>query len=243
MLSNIIRNAKKTVGGDPFYSAVSMLLPMDGTNGSTTFTDSGPNALTVTAVGSPTTSTTQLKFGTSAAAVGGTNYLTLPNNSSLFDFGLGDFTIEFWFYYSSSQSGQIQVAVRSANQSGSISPWLLNKKSGTNYMAFSWTSGGASWVLDEKVGTVAMTPNAWNHVAIVRQTGTFYSYINGTQDWSDSTSNTSAIQSGGDVLAIGRWPKYANSPGAYYIDDFRITKGVARYTSNFTPPTSAFPNS
>lgn len=241
MLSNIIRNAKKTVGGDPFYSAVSMLLPMDGTNGSTTFTDSGPNALTVTAVGSPTTSTTQLKFGTSAAAVGGTNYLTLPNNSSLFDFGLGDFTIEFWFYYSSSQSGQIQVAVRSANQSGSISPWLLNKKSGTNYMAFSWTSGGASWVLDEKVGTVAMTPNTWNHIAIVRRSGTFYSYINGTQDWSDSTSSTSAIQAGGDVLAIGRWPKYANSPGTYYIDDFRISR-FARYVSNFTPPTAAFPN-
>ena len=251
MLANIIRNRKKTgIGGggggividngDPFYSAVSMLLPMDGTNGSTTFTDSGPNAIAVTNVGSPTTSTTQLKFGTSAAAVGGTNYLTLPNNSSLFDFGLGDFTIEFWFYYSSSQSGQIQIFARSANQSGSLSPIFIEKKSGINYIGLSWTSDGTNWVLNAKSGTVAMTPNAWNHVAIVRRSGIFYSYINGVQDWSDSTSSTSAIQAGGDVLAIGRWPKYANSPGTYYIDDFRISL-FARYTSTFTPPAAALP--
>ena len=60
MIANIIRNAKKTVtGGDPYYSAVSLLLPMDGTNGSTTFTDSGPNAIAVTAVGNAQVSTTQ----------------------------------------------------------------------------------------------------------------------------------------------------------------------------------------
>ena len=229
-------------GNDRHFSNVSLLLHMDGVNGSTTFTDNSSNALAVTAVGSPTTSTTQLKFGTSAAAVGGTNYLTLPNNSSLFDFGSGDFTIEFWFYYSSSQSGQIQIFARSANQSGSLSPIFIEKKSGTNYIGLSWTSDGTNWVLNAKSGTVAMTPNAWNHVAIVRRSGIFYSYINGTQDWSDSTSSTSAIQAGGDVLAIGRWPKYANSPGTYYIDDFRITKGVSRYSANFTPPTSAYPN-
>ena len=74
MLANIIRNRKKTAiggggggividNGDPFYSAVSLLLPMDGTNGSTTFTDSGPNALAVTAVGNAQISTTQSKYG------------------------------------------------------------------------------------------------------------------------------------------------------------------------------------
>jgi hypothetical protein len=210
---------------------------MDGTNGSTTFIDSGPNALAVTAVGSATVSSSQVKHGTGSAAVGGTSYLTLPNTASLFDFGAGDFTIEFWFYYSSSQTGQIQALVRSANQSGSLSPWLLNKKSGTNLMGFSWTSNGTSWILNEKTGTVAMTPNAWNHVAIVRKSGTFYSYINGALDWSDSSSSA-AIQAGGDVPAIGRWPKYANSPGTFYVDDLRITT-VAR---TITVPTAAFPD-
>jgi hypothetical protein len=241
MIANIIRNANKYLAaGDPYYSAVSLMLSMDGTNGSTTFTDSSSNALTVTNVGSPTTSTTQVKFGTAAAAVGGSNYLTLPNTASLYDFGLGDFTIEFWFYYSSSQTGQIQIFARSANQSGSLSPIFIEKKSGANYIGLSWTSDGTNWVLNARSGTVAMTPNAWNHVAIVRRSGTFYSYINGTQDWSDSTSSTSAIQAGGDVLAIGRWPKYANSPGTYYIDDLRISR-FARYVSNFTPPTAALP--
>ena len=81
MLANIIRNAKKTVGGggggividngDPFYSAVSLLLPMDGTNGSTTFTDSGPNGLAVTASGDAKVSTGSPYFGTGAAIFDG----------------------------------------------------------------------------------------------------------------------------------------------------------------------------
>jgi hypothetical protein len=225
---------------DPNFSSVSLLLHMDGANGSTTFTDSSNNAQTVTRVGSPTTSTTQVKFGTASAAVGGANYLTLPNTASLYDFGTDDFTIEFWFYYSSSQIGQIQALVRSANQSGSLSPWLFNKISGNNYMGFSWTSNGSSWILDQKSGTTAMNSNAWNHIAVTRSGGTFYGFVNGTQDWTDSTSSTSAIQAGGDVLAIGRWPKYANTPGTFYIDELRITKGVAR---TITVPTEAFPDS
>ena len=96
MIANIIRNAKKTVtGGDPYYSAVSLLLPMDGTNGSTTFTDSGPNALTVTPT-SATISTTQSKYGASGYFNGTSAYLTAA--SSAITLGTSDFTIEFWVY-------------------------------------------------------------------------------------------------------------------------------------------------
>ena len=106
MLANIIRNAKKTVGGggggividngDPFYSAVSLLLPMDGTNGSTAFTDSGPNALTITAVGNTQISTTQSKYGGASGYFDGTgDYLSISPNTAI-DLSSGDFTIEFW---------------------------------------------------------------------------------------------------------------------------------------------------
>ena len=80
MIANIIRNAKKTVtGGDPYYSAVSLLLPMDGTNGSTTFTDSSLNGLTVTAVGNAQISTTQSKYGGASGYFDGTgDYCQFP---------------------------------------------------------------------------------------------------------------------------------------------------------------------
>ena len=110
MLANIIRNRKKTAiggggggividNGDPFYSAVSMLLPMDGTNGSTTFTDSSLNAITVTAVGNAQVSTTQAKYGGASAYFDGSgDYLDTAGTGIATAFGTGDFTIEFWYY-------------------------------------------------------------------------------------------------------------------------------------------------
>ena len=222
-----------TATSDPYFANVSLLLHMDST-----FADDSSNALTVTSVGSPSISTTQSKFGGSSAAVGGANYLTVPSNATLFDFGTGDFTIEFWIYYTT--TSQIQIFSRSGNQTGSgLSPIFIEKKSGSNLIGVSWTSDGTNWVLNAKSGATAMTSGAWNFIQIKRQSGVFYSYINGTLDFSDSTSSASLL-AGNDVVTIGRWPKYANSPGTYYIDDFRITKGVSRANA---VPTSAFPNS
>jgi hypothetical protein len=81
---------------DPYASNVSLHLKMDGANGSTTFTDSSPNALTVTAVGNAQISTTQSKYnGTSAYFDGTGDYLNLAT-STAFGFGTGDYTAECW---------------------------------------------------------------------------------------------------------------------------------------------------
>lgn len=213
---------------------------MDGSNGGTTFTDKSNNGLTVSVVGSAQTDTLIAKFGTASAKVGsGANYLTVPS-SSLFDFGAGDFTIEFW-YYTTQLNTQHQLLVRAANQSGSLSPWLIVREA-DNIIRWSWTSSGTTWVLDNVGGSTTLAASTWHHVAVTRASGTFNIWINGTSSYSNSSSSA-AIQNGGDVLAIGRWPKYSNFSGPYWIDDLRITKGVARYTANFTAPTAAFPDS
>ncbi len=78
----------------------------------------------------------------------------------------------------------------------------------------------------------------WCHVAVVRSSGIWNLYINGVSQGTNSASrdltNTDA------VIGAGRYAS-DSTPNAFfpgYIDDFRITKGYARYTSNFTPPTS-----
>lgn len=240
MIATRTRQINPVTGEDPNFASVSLLLHMDGSNGGTTFTDKSNNALTVSVVGSAQTDTLIAKFGTASAKVGsGANYLTVPS-SSLFDFGAGDFTIEFW-YYTTQLNTQHQLLVRAANQSGSLSPIFIERKTG-NTIAISWTSDGTSWVLDSVGGSTTLAANTWHHIAVTRTSGTFRIFINGVLDYTNSSS-TASIQAGGDVLAIGRWPKYTNSNGPYYIDDLRITKGVARYTANFTVPSAAFPDS
>jgi hypothetical protein len=77
----------------------------------------------------------------------------------------------------------------------------------------------------------------WNHVAIVRNGSTWTVSINGTSVGTATYSGTVNIPIG--PLEIG-WAGTTDSYFTGYIDDLRITKGIARYTANFTPPTAAF---
>lgn len=239
MLNTRLRQTEVSGDTDPNFANVSLLLHFNGANGSTTFTDSSSNNLTVTAVGTGQISTAQSKFGGASGLFGsGGNYATVPS-SSLFDFGAGDFTIEFW-YYTSQTGTQHQLFARAANQTGSLSPIFIERKTG-NTIGLSWTSDGTNWVFDQLGGSTTLAANTWHHIAVTRTSGTFRIFINGVLDYTNSSS-TASIQAGGDVVAIGRWPKYANSNGPYYIDELRITKS-ARYTANFTAPSAAFPDS
>jgi hypothetical protein len=93
---------------DPVFNNVSLLLHGNGTNGSTTITDNSPSPKTVTAVGNAQISTAQSKFGGASIAFDGSgDYLTVLN-SSQFNFGVDDFTIEAWFYRTS--TAQFEIA-------------------------------------------------------------------------------------------------------------------------------------
>ena len=221
MIANIIRNAKKTVtGGDPYYSAVSLLLPMDGTNGSTTFTDSSLNALTVTAVGNAQISTTQSKYGGASAYFDGTgDYLS--STSTQLDFSTGDFTIEFWFY-ASSTSGTQMLFESGTGASNDLQILIYN---GT----VSFGVGGGS-----KTVSLSVSGLQWNHIACVKSGTSLFFFLNG----SVSSSTTQTINSKTAVYIGSRSNGSISFNG--YIDDLRISK-FARYTSTFTPPTAALP--
>lgn len=200
-------------------------------------TDSSLNNLTVTAFGNVSPSTSVKKFGTGAAYFdGNTNYLSI-STSPQFGFGTGDFTIEAWVYPTALQSDIVAVVdLRSSVSSNGVG-LFIGASYVPNKIFFYNGSNNTSVITDTEV-----LLNTWTHIVGQRKNGEWSVYINGVKD-------AQIINSLGDVTSsrpcfIGT---ACDSPGSSrnftgYIDDLRVTKGVARYTSNFTPLTSAFPN-
>jgi hypothetical protein len=232
LISGDLRLAKgQPVPNDPNFAFNSLLLHGNGTNGSTVITDSSGSPKTVTAVGNAQISTAIADpFGNSARGViafdGTGDYLTMPN-STVFEFGVNDFTIEFWWW-------------RTATSLGGLVDLGLNYGGIGIYQSSTLTVRVAgSDVIDRAI----FSANQWVHVALSRSSTSLKLFFNGAQQGATATNSTNLINSFGTV-AVGAFVStgsYFATPAAY-IDDLRITKGVARYTSNFTPPTAPFPD-
>jgi Concanavalin A-like lectin/glucanases superfamily len=212
-----------------------LLLHCDGIDGSTTFTD--VKGHTVTANGNAQIDTAQSKFGGASALFDGSgDYLSIPNSTD-WDFGSSDFTIEFWMYVTGAPASS-NIILAKRNSSG-FSPF------GFDFLAsgkinFFGSQNGSSWALNI-TSSGAISTSQWVHVAGVRNGTSFKLYIDGTE--AASTTLSGAMMVTTDPLLIAQW--WSSDPRNYngHLDDIRITKGLARYTANFTPPSAAFPDS
>jgi hypothetical protein len=231
-LANIVLTGTTT--GDAYYPQVAALLHFDGVNGSTTITDNSKNNLAVTSVNGAFISTAQSKFGGASVFLDGTNDYVSVTNSTDFDFGAGDFTIEYWEYRTVST---IYKPVLSRNNS-SYPPYMIGW-SDTGNVYFYSSADGASWNVASAVSMGSIITNSWTHYAVTRQGNTFRTFQNGTQI--STFTSTATLPAGAAALLIG---VYASLTYFFqgYIDELRITKGYARYTGNFTPSTTAFSN-
>ena len=210
--------------------STALLLNFNGSNGSTTFTDSSPNNLAVTATGGAAISTAQSKFGGASAYFDGNGDYLQVSNEGEFDFGTGDFTIEAWVYPTDASYPNTIVGKRGSGESDLA--FVLYVLGGTTHLVVS--SNGTSWELNGS-GTATVNNNAWGHIALVRKGSTFSVYWNGVL--SQSFSSSSSIFNSSVPLRIGGGGA-ANQDLVGYIDDLRIVKGIALYTANFTPPTA-----
>jgi hypothetical protein len=176
-------------------------------------------------------STSQAKFGTGSIAFSGSNYfLGIPGPAYQF---YGDFTIEMWVYPTAYPGTGANAFIYDGRSSTSGIALALTNLSGTQNVSVGGQGGNTTTVY-------TTTLNAWSHFALVRQSGTTKLYINGSLISSDSIHSGNMTDGN---LCLGTFP--ITPAGSYftgYIDDFRITNGVARYTTTFTPPTAAFPN-
>jgi len=221
---------------DPDFGSVSLLLHGDGANGSTTITDSSPSPKAVTVFGNAQISTAQSKFGGASITFDGNgDYLELPAAPD-FAFGTGNFTVETWVYISSYHPTQGYALIDTIPVGGF----------GNRANAFVWvitTSGKLDVFSDSSfrgLSTSIVPLSQWVHLALVRNGTTWQYYINGVKDGTEYTySQDLSLAQGALIGRLGDSAAYFFNG---YIDDVRITKGVARYTSNFTPPTAPFPD-
>lgn len=216
-------------GGDPYWSNVVSLLHFDGANGSTTFTDAaGKTAWTGN--GGAALSTAQSKFGGSALLLNGSSgYLTAATPAAI-NLSTGDLTIEAWVYLKTVAS--VQTLLATWTTSSAVQCRSLFNSTATLELAYSnsnvHTAGGV------------ITANVWRHTAFVRKGSSVYLFVDGVLVGSGTLAPPASGSTG--RAEIGRnWENNAWFLNGY-IDEFRVTQGVARYTENFTPPTAAFPS-
>jgi hypothetical protein len=225
--SNYLSNEPAELNTD-----VVLLIQSESTNGSTTFTDSSYYNRTITNINDGIThSTTRSKFGnTSIYFDSSTDYLEVASSPQL-DFGNGDFTIDWWEYRPSGSSEPIIDRAISLQYSA----FMLGYSGYLVYMS----SNGSSWDIASGKTLGSAVIDNWSHLAVVRSGSTFYTFRDGVQQdtWSSSTSLPD-YGYGDYGLSIGRaWGTHYFTG---YAEEICFTKGVAKWTSNFTAPTAPY---
>ena len=234
-------------GGDSNYASTSLILNMDGADGSTSFSDESSKSHTVTATGSAAVSITESKFGGGSLRLdGSSDYLDIPSHVS-FDFGSSDFTIEVWVRGDNSISQYYPTFIGS-NSGGGFA-------TGASFHRFDATASVGGHNLSQKfwfglsgvgdpflISSNTFAKDTWHHYALCRTGNDWLMFINGVLEASGSSaaSFNMGIQNGVRIGNTGWAPANENFKG--YLDDLRVTKGVARYTSAFSVPTSEHPS-
>lgn len=216
-------------------SYTKLLLHMDGTNASTTFTDSSATANTGTAYGSAQLTTSYSKFGTAGGSFTGTSYLIFPNSSD-WSLGADSFTLDTWVRFNTISIQQIFVAYGDFSTGGS---WFLYLDTSNNLRFGYYPSGNSNASMIISAPWTGLATGTWYHVAIVRNGSSWMLFVNGTQLGSTVTDSTTLPTSTSGLVISGQY--FGGSIyGANYLsatlDELRISKGIARWTSNFTPP-------
>jgi len=212
----------------------------DENDGSTNFIDTsiGGSTHILTANGNAQIDTAIVKsgFGTGSALFDGTgDYLSIPDSAD-WAFGSNPFTIETWF-----RTPAISYQAIFASHTDLWMGMLLLPSGKIGYFA---SSNGTSWDLlsgdsgsFNGEGTITLSANTWHHIALSRDGNVWRGFVDGAVDISPTVSGS--IVTRNENRNIGRWGAvgyYANG----WIDEFRISKGIARYTGPFTPQSEKY---
>jgi hypothetical protein len=174
---------------------------------------------------------TNKKFGTHAINFNGAAWIDTPASDD-FSFGSEDFTIEAWVRPTT--SADMVIYGTSATQ---ISVPFISVlfRIATNKLQLTVASGDLTY---STTGATNIPTNVFTHVVAIRQGDLIKLFVNGSLDGQGVFSGV--VNRCLNKPTIGRYGESAISYFAGQIDEFRIVKGKAMYTTNFTPPTSAY---
>ena len=211
-------------------SYTKLLLHCNGADASTTFTDEAGK--TVTAVGTAQLDTAQKKFGTASGLFDGdSDCLTLADSAD-WAFGAGNFTIDFW----------IRHAVLPA-----VNDYLFFQYvDADHYLNFYFTAGKKLGLYDAADSVELLTTDAltwvvdtWYHIAVVRNGANILIFQDGVSKALTGTQiGATTLTDFAGTLYIGN-----NADTRFFngwIDEYRVSKGIARWTANFTPPVAEY---
>jgi len=225
-------DAARVVGTRGLDAYTVCLLHFNGANSGTVFTDETGKVWTaVTAI----TSTTQAAYGTTSGYFDGTgDYISTPHHAD-FDFGSGDFTIDLWM-----QRSDVLTAFDAlfSIYDDTNNRMFFGIGETMQLLIFHCVSGGTTKAYMQTTSAYTFNLGIWTHVAFVRNGSNYYIFINGV---SYALSKTVDLGAGAlptltGIITIGA--RYTGSAGRdipAYIDEYRISKGIARWTANFIP--------
>lgn len=204
------------------------------------FIDNSTTAATVTVVGDSKVKSLnpfQRNSGTSVYFDGTNDLLIIPNNPAL-NVSAGDYTVEGWFY--TTDASAIQTLIWLGGNTNAYAAIRLGISSGA--INFYVADGSGSWGINSGgIGTVVS--GQWYHIAVCRSSTYYKVFLNGTQIGSTYALTAGPVAYGtGTLNYIGALNNAGGGSAIYrtmygYMKDVRVTKGYARYTTTFTPPT------
>ena len=225
--------------GDPYWANVTLLLR----GNSSPITDEKAGYTFNAHPAAPTINTSVKKFGAGSILFANGGYLyNLTNDNTISRFGTSNFTVEFWVRFTSVAANQIVIG--NLNTNGSfLNGWALYLSGTGTLSAYGPSVSGTT--------TVSVAINTWYHIALTRSVNTWQLFKDGIADY--GAGNITQFEDSGTVqfstgvqLYIGGYGNNSSTSSSLlraYLDDIRITRDVARYNANFTPPTAEFPNS
>lgn len=215
---------------DLYYDKVVLLLPMNGADGETAFADYSTFRRTVAISGNVHTETDSSKFyGSSGYFDGSGDYLTPP--ASVFAFGTNDFTIEFWCNVLT-ETVTYPYIFASSHDAGKGCYSYINISTGV----FVFSSGTGLAYRPYLVSTTAIRNAGWTHIAISRSGNTAKLFVNGVLEATHTAAGTADYTTDNTPRIMSAAHTTTNVTAKGYLQDLRITNGVARYTEDFTPP-------
>jgi len=201
------------------------------------YTDASSSNHSVTNNGNTFSNSTK-KLGSHSTYFSGSSYLTLPDSDD-WNVGSGEFTVDLWYRFTEDKFtcfvSQYTMGQNSNNG------WNFAYRSDSHKLMFNYSNTGSNHTTKESA-VWNPTLDTWYHLALVRSGDTYIFFADGQNIGSGALTGT--IYDSSRSLFIGS-NDYNFSTGGYwyphgYMDELRIVKGVAKWTSNFTPPTSEY---
>lgn len=226
--------------GNDQYAMV--LLHMDGANGGTYFPDVNAGGISAlwTASGTATTSTANFKFGTASYQGGASSTYIQSNQNSPYNPGSSDFTIDFWIRGNPANASTAQYLAGFGNPNLTADlAWLVLYDSNKIIRFNVQSSAGPTYVAI--TAATSIIDGSWHYLEFNRSGSTLNIFIDGVNSVTSSTSPSGSVRSGSYSLRVGTGSTSGVTTSFINnIDEFRYSVGIARHTSNYTPPTQPY---